>query len=331
MILGSTETALADPNAIRPLGILDLAGPSAEATVLSSIKSGGQGRISYLLTDDPHPHAGVTGDVSLEQPTPEIQNVMGTTTDAVLAHYPDMIGTVEFGDGDNYNLPAGTVYEEYWHIQFGSVVRDLSLVSSDNSLHESAFGWGLQLSGLARIGRCMETNPNAADGIGFSATCGAGIGHYINDLHLAADLQKTGGNDAFFNPTTKALDSLPAQACFICYLHHWSDCWQSTCGYSHVELDRVGAESTGVNLTPTALTMYRSSNYAIANLVYHTTLQLPKPAAVTEKDGTEATAAPTATPNDLYSGLEFLYGEKRELSGNRGQDNRLEFVVSVSK
>jgi hypothetical protein len=345
-IIGSTETAFADPAVFIPLSILDLAGPNSEPTILDYDKAGGQGRLSYLLTDDPHPHAGIMGQLSVEQPIPEIQNVNGVATENALAHYPDLLATVLLTDGNHYPVdpdgPANTpIYKEYWHVQLGSVVRDLSLVDSTNSIHESAFGWGLHLSGLLRIG--ADVDPWDRDAIGFSLVGGQGIGHYINDLHVVAEKFKTGGNDGFFNPTTNAFDALPADAGFLGYLHHWSDGWQSTVGYSHVDLYEVGAESTAGVLTATGATMYRRGDYAVANFVYHTKFSLPGKAAAAanivpeEMPGIES-AAPSevdqpkgGTKADLYAGIELLLGEKEELSGNSAHDDRIEFVISLSK
>ncbi len=214
LIVGLTETAFSDPAIVNDLNILDLAGPSGVTTILSPIKANGQGRISYVFTDDVNLHTGWVGCFSIEQPVPEIQNVNGTaatTTNPVfytpLAHYPDLIGSIRYAD----IVKVGNDVFDIWHLQFGSVLRDISMESSDNTVHQSVFGWGLGLSGFCAFGPC---DPGTQDGIAASATCGAGIGHYVNDLHLVPDGVKVGGNDAFYNPATNTFGCVASAGLF---------------------------------------------------------------------------------------------------------------------
>ncbi len=97
----------------------------------------------------------------------------------------------------------------------------------------------------------------------------------------------------------------------------------TTVGYSHVDLDRVAAESdaSGV-LIKSGQSMYRLSDYAVANLVFHSTLQAKPGLTDLQKQG---------LPKNFYTGLEFLYGEKKELSQNSGRDYRLLYALTFTK
>jgi hypothetical protein len=303
LVVGVTETAFADPDATVP--IFDLAGPNATATVLSPIGGSGQGRLSYYLYPSGSGERGLIGNVSIEMPTPEIRFTSGTTiptTFSTFSHVPDFITTLRYGDGETIKVDeTSTKYQELWHVQVGSVFRDIGLKNGDKSIDDSTLGWGVQVSGATRL--FTQQQALNSDAIGFSVIAGEGIGHYINDLHVLATGIKTGGNDAVLNGST--VEVLPAHAFYVGYVHSWSDSWQSSAGYSHVNLDPVPGQADKA---------YRRGDYAVLNLVYHQDL----------------TAEP-ASIKHFFAGLEYLFGNKETVDGSSGDAHRLMFVVSFSK
>lgn len=225
LIVGVSDTAFADPGSVVPT--LDLAGPNAIATTESASGKGAQGRISYLFGPALTPEPGFIGDISVEQPTPEIGNVP-VATNTSFAHVPDLILTLKYGDGEMTG-PQNASYEEYWHLQLGTVFRDLSFETATKSIDTSAFGWGIQLSGFCEVPIQRECAPE--DAVGFCVIGGDGIGHYINDLHTPGVGM---GNDAIVNGSQ--LEALPVITYYVGYLRNWSDSLQSTFGFSRVNL-----------------------------------------------------------------------------------------------
>jgi hypothetical protein len=301
LVVGATETAFADYAAIVPT--LDVAGPNGAASVLGPTGGGGQGRLSYYVYFSGDPQQGLIGNISLENPVPEIEYTAGVTpptTYATFSHIPDFVLTTKYSDGVMINKQ----YHEFWHLQFGTVLRELGLLNGNKSIDDTTFGWGIQFSG----GMELPFRPIDCkrDFVGFSVIDGEGIGHYINDLHVVANMEKTGGNDAILNNGT--LETLPVLAYYAGYLHYWNDRWQSSMIFSHVDLEGVNGQLASA---------YRDGTYTGVNLVYHNHLNVTDPK--------------TAPFTDLYMGVEYLYGQKVELNGNSGQDNRLMFMVNISK
>jgi hypothetical protein len=89
--------------------------------------------------------------------------------------------------------------------------------------------------------------------------------------------------------------------------------------YSEVDADTFN--SPGLTTSP-----YRRGRYMVANLVYAT--QVPAfsatPPATPPSQGT---AAPK--PGNLFTGIEFLYGERENLNGATGADQRIQFTFAV--
>jgi hypothetical protein len=302
LVVGAMETGFADYDAVVPT--IDLAGPNGTATILGPTGSGGQGRLSYYFYLSGDPQQGFIANASIENPVPEIAFPSGgmtsTTTFATFSHLPDFVITMKYGDG----VFIDKQYHEVWHLKFGTVLRELGLENGNKTIDDTAFGWGIQLSGGSELP--FQPIECKRDFLGFSIIYGEGIGHYINDLHVVADMQKTGGNDAILH--NGSLEVLPALAYYVGYLHHWDDDWQSSLLFSRVELDDVNGQVASA---------YQHGNYAGVNLVYHNKLNVKDPK--------------TAPFTDVYIGAEYLYGEKAELSGNSGHDNRLLFMVNISK
>jgi hypothetical protein len=288
--VGQMDTAFGDPSAEPET--LDLAGPNARITINPAGLGTGHGRISYDFFS-PTPE-GLKTVVSLEQPQPHIETV---ATSDVFARYPDFITATQYVNG-NW---VGTDFYERWHLQFGSLVRDLGLENAD-ATNQRVFGWGTSFSGAYRfqLNPCLTTS----DRVMFSVTYGNGISRYITDLNNSPD-----SRDAVLNGAG-ALVSLPVLAWYAGYTHNWTDNLRSTATYSQVALNSV------VPLAAAA-SPYRVGDYVAANLVYH------MPFTITE--GKEE------KPHNFFTGLEYLFGHKQTLDGSTGEAHRIMWVTSVSQ
>lgn len=278
--MGLIETAFADPGAVPET--LDLAGPNARLTVQPAGFGDCQGRLSYdFFSDGQRP--GFMTTVSVEQPRPQIAT---SATTATYAKYPDFISALQYTDG---YIEDGT-YNETWHVQFGSIVRNLGLQDDTNTFNQTVFGWGTSLSGSYRF----TVNPDLCvrDRVVFSVTYGEGISHYITDLNAAGD-----ANDAVLNGANN-LVALPVLAWYAGYTHNWTDYVRSTATFSKVNLDSV------VPLNPVA-SPYRIGEYAAVNLLYHNRFFVK--------------TATDPEPHNFYTGLEYLFGHKETLDGASGE------------
>ncbi|HEX4073389.1 MAG TPA: hypothetical protein VHX68_19565 [Planctomycetaceae bacterium] len=313
LVFGSMETAFADNDALPPT--LDLAGPNARVSIMQTSSTVmGQGRLSYWLHQMPTDQAsfGYAINASVEQPVPEIANNASAAKPAqpstTFARFPDFIGTVKIGQmlEAPTDIPGDTSKEFYeaWHVQGGALVRSLGLEYGNNSIDESAFGWGLSLSGHYSWPVACNLLPDAIFG---SVTYGVGIAHYISDLH---SLSLTGaGNDAILDGDY--LRPLAEFAYYAGYLHNWTDHWRSLLCYSHVTLDSQGQSNK---------TLYHYGDYASANIEWHRLV-----------NGKSATNPMQTTTYDVHMGLEYIYGRFEELSGAAGQDQRISLVMAISK
>jgi hypothetical protein len=183
-------------------------------------------------------------------------------------------------------------------------VRSLGLESYNDSIDESAFGWGVSLSGHYSFAVSSSVLPDAVFG---SITYGVGIAHYIGDLHSLS--LTTSGNDAILDGTY--LRPLPELAYYAGYLHNWSDHWRSLFCYSHVTLDSQGQSIE---------TLYRYGDYASANIEWHRLV-----------NGAKDLTTGKPSQYDFNMGLEYIYGRFEELSGAAGQDQRISLVASINK
>jgi hypothetical protein len=308
-VVGVAETAFADNDALPPT--LDPAGPNARVSVMdTSATTQGQGRLSYFLHQLPQNQAGVgyAINASVEQPIPEIITPTTPKPFVTFARFPDMIGTVKVGEmveaPTDKSGDATKVYYESWHVQFGALARSLGLEEANNGIDESAFGWGVSLSGHYTF-NLPDSCTILPDAIYGSVTYGVGIAHYINDLHSQS--ATTVGNDAVLDGTY--LRPLGDFAYYMGYLHNWADHWRSVFCYSHVTL-----ESQGQGLKAFG-TLYRFGDYASANIEWHRLVNGTTP----------------ATTYDFNLGLEYIYGRFEELSGAAGQDQRISLVAAINK
>jgi hypothetical protein len=312
-VVGQMETAFADNDALPPT--LDPAGPNARVSIEdTSATMMGQGRLSYFLHQMPTTAGdGYAINLSVEQPIPEIITPTTPKPFTTFARFPDMIGTVKVGEmleaPTDKSGDSTKTYYEAWHIQLGGLVRSLGLEESNDSIDESAFGWGVSLSGHYTF-NFPDSCTILPDAIYGSVTYGVGIAHYIDDLHSQSPT--TVGNDAVLDGTY--LRPLGDLAYYAGYLHNWADHWRSLVCYSHVTL-----ESQGQGLK-TFGTLYRFGDYASANIEWHRLV-----------NGAGATGAGSSTTYDFNLGLEYIYGRFEELSGAAGQDQRISLVAAISK
>lgn len=305
-VAGLTDTAFGDPDSV--VQTIDVEGPNAIATTTGPTGAANQGRLGYVFDFSDNPYLGYIGQVSLESPTPEIEYASGmtpATTFSKFSRVPDLVTTLKYVDGELTPTGSASPYVEYWHVQLGSVVRDLCLENGNRSIDDSAFGWGVQLSGAFTV--FDRPACGLRDIIAGSVVYGEGMGHYINDLHVSATSQTTGGNDAILDGTR--LEALPVLAFYAGYEHEWTSTYVSHLVVSRVVLDGVPGQ------VPNA---YHTGDYAAVNLLYHVPAKLTTPGS-------------SSTIQQIYVGAEYLYGVKEELSGQKGSDQRIEFMLSFTK
>ena len=194
-------------------------------------------------------------------------------------------------------------------MQWGSVLRDIGVERSDNSVRDDTFGWGTQLSGQYTILR----NPceGLRDFIYFSITYGEGIGRYFNDLHLVNAV-----DDATYESTTNTLTPTPLLGYFGAITHEWSTCLRSTAVYSHLELDNRQITGGSTTVLP-----YHGGDYASINLMYHMEPCVPNPSDPSKK---------TMLQHHLVAGMEYLYGQKENVAGAFGNDQRVMFMIGAA-
>ncbi len=292
------------------LDTVDLAGPNAAPWFYKNIV-----QFNYLFLSPEDVSTDPTGFyavVSAEGPQTDVGLPPGAGWDAYTP-IPDFVGTLTFKSGDYVtdNCTAAKIFREFWHIQCGTLIRDLAVDRSNGvgrTFDAETTGWGVQLSSkvLTRFDPCNELYDYAV----FSVVGGDGIGRYFNDLNLINPV-----NDAFLDTVTGKLEALPVVGVFAGYQHDWTPNWRSTIMFSHLEIDRNNVVFEGTAPLPT----YREGNYASANLTYRL--------------GVCSDNKPDSknTKHILEAGAEYLYGEHETLAGNIGHDQRALLFVSASK
>jgi len=107
------------------------------------------------------------------------------------SNWPDCIATVKCQAGEyvQNKCTGASVLNEFWHVQFGTLVRDLGVAQSNRTatvLREETCGWGLQLSGRCTVHH--EPCQDLYDYTMFSLSGGKGIARYYNDLNLVSPI-----------------------------------------------------------------------------------------------------------------------------------------------
>ncbi len=192
---------------------LDDAGPNAEALLrvaaIRQIWKLGGGATATLSVEDPSSDLALGPGQGSAQPA------------------PDVVGALRL--------------ERSWgHVQTSAVVRRLGY--SDGVRDESAFGYGLNLSGLVKLGE---------DFVMGSVTYGDGAARYVNDLAGR-------GYDGLIQPDGD-VRTLSAYGGYLGYTRHWNPRWRSNLVGGIVVLERDAL------LAPTA---FRSSGYGALNLIW---------------------------------------------------------------
>ncbi len=167
---------------------------------------------------------GATATVSVEDPSSDITLGSGQTA---AQPAPDLVG--------------GLRLERAWgHLQASTVVRRIGY--SEGERDKSAFGYGLNLSGLVKL------NDDFAMA-GF--TYGDGVTRHFNDLGGR-------GYDALVQPDGK-VRTLTTYGGYAGYTHHWTTNWRSNLVGGVVVLERDDLLAT---------TAFRSSSYGAANVIW---------------------------------------------------------------
>jgi hypothetical protein len=308
LTFGQTDSTFNDLLAIPET--IDLGGPISRTAMLKNTTE-----IRYTIwqpsaADLKASPTGFYANVAAEMPNTEIFVPTGFQT---FSRYPDFVATLKYQDGvwGATNCTQSKYFEEAWHVQLGALVRDLGVEDSNKQnsvLREETTGWGLQLSGRYTIPHDCDLY----DFVIFNAVGGEGLARYFNDLSLVSPV-----NDAAFNPTSHELEPLPVFGYFLAYQHDWNRNFRSTACYSHLDLD-----SNNLVLAPGA-SPYRHGDYVSVNLIFHYDVCI--------QAGASSPPKTPPTEHTLYAGIEYLYGHIEDLNGDRGQDQRLMFMVAATK
>jgi hypothetical protein len=167
---------------------------------------------------------GLTATFSIEDPSSDIAMPTGASAEQPM---PDMVGAVRAEGG-------------WGHVQGSVALRSIGYRQGADA--ESSFGYGVSLSGLAKVG---------GDFVMASFTYGDGIARYFNDLGGR-------GYDALVLPNLQ-VRTLTSYGGYIGYTRHWDAKWRSNLVGSLVVLERD-------DLLP--VTAFQSSSYGAANLIY---------------------------------------------------------------
>lgn len=192
---------------------LDDEGPGGEALLrvaaIRQIWKLGGGATATLSVEDPASDITLAADQAATQPAPDVT--------------------------------AAVRIERHWgHVQSSVLLRQLGYRQGDRD--ESAFGYGLSLSALAKVGD---------DFLMAGATYGDGVSRYFNDLGGR-------GYDGAID-TNGDLKTLSAYGGYLGLTRHWNARWRSNLVGGMVMLDRDDL------LAPSA---FRSSRYGAANLIW---------------------------------------------------------------
>lgn len=194
-------------------------------------------------------------------------------------------GTEELPD-----LTAHVRYGADWgHFQLAGILRKVgfeTIGTPDNRPKNSKMGWGVNAS--------ANVKTFGKDVLHLSAVYGEGIASYMNDggTDLGPKV-RVGSPVVPGGPPVVTLrgDVVPLLGLVAYYDHYWNDEFSSSIGWSMVDVDNTSFQE------PTA---FNRAQYASANLLW--------------------------TPDTrILIGGEFLWGQLKDFSGNKGDDLRLQF------
>lgn len=198
------------------------------------------------------------------------------------------------GDEKWPDLTAHWRYDDGWgHVQLAGILRKVgfeTVGTLNNEPKDSKMGWGINGSASFKVWN--------KDRLHLSAVYGEGIASYMND----------GGTDLgpkvseiVVPPTGPPVlrlrpDVVPLLGLMAYYDHYWNDQLSTSIGWSMNKLD---------NLSFQAADAFQTGQYASVNLLY------------------------TPDPR-LLMGAEFLWGEREDKNGNKGDDMRLQVSFKYS-
>jgi hypothetical protein len=214
-------------------------------------------------------------DVSIEQPETLVQNGIGLTD------WPDIVGRL------NWQLEWGL-------LQGMVLVHNLVAESLTGSGRDSAFGYGLSLSGSWKVPgtervSALDYSGSRQDLIQFQIQAGSGTGRYVNDLGALPT-----GQDGVHVDATQSLEPLDQAGYFAAYRHWWADRYYSTFAYGVEEVD---------NLTSQPNDAHHRGTYALVNLGYMAFRR-------------------------MNVGLEYTWGERENKNGQTGKANRINLAFN---
>lgn len=321
LTIGVTDSTFTDINALPDLD--DQGGPIGRPMIRSTMGTAGQPQMRFALREPQDgAYSGFYANIGVEQPGADVLDPVDVVVPGLtpvmhyssFARYPDLIATLRYQDGGfvNNSWTGKQAPYENWHIQFGALARDIGVEGDGKGapdVRETTTGWGTQLSGRCTLFGDENPATGCHDYIMFSITYGEGIGHYFPDLHVISPT-----NDAAYNSVTNTLDPLPVLAYFGAYEHDWTRNLESSVTYSHINLD-----SQLVPGNPTV--PYKLGDYFAVNLVWHNTYEIGQPTS----------AASSHTELTLFGGGEYLFGERENLAGATGTDQRIEIFFAAAK
>ncbi|MCU0293587.1 MAG: hypothetical protein MUF10_16630, partial [Thermoanaerobaculaceae bacterium] len=170
------------------------------------------------------------------------------------------------------------------HLQTSAVLRQVRGELEDRpNVVESAFAWGLSVSGVVSVPRWAEK-----DRLIFQVNTGQGVARYINDLNSA------GGQDAIFTPDGE-LRTLQAFAYYVDYEHAWGTRNVFGLAMNDLRSSFIWGHVGVTNLQEQAGDAYRRTDRLILNLVWSPVPQVDMGAELLwgqreNKDGSTGTA-----------------------------------------
>lgn len=256
--VGLTNTLFADPAAGPPT--IDTEGPAGQVSVKN-----------VILKYNPRFRNGFSLGVSVEMPKVDETGIAGRC-EQISQRVPDIPAYVQYA----WNGGAS-------HIRLSALLRTMSYRDLMRGENRFQTGWGLQLSGMAKV-------PYTGFKAYYQAAYGAGYAHYLNDLSCGAyDLVYAGGHNGRMEAPhmlglVGGLQYNFSSKCFMSASYSYSRLYD--CGH-------LGGDT------------YKYANYVVTNLFYDI---LP----------------------DLRTGVEYLWGQRRNYDGERGHANRLMALVQFS-
>jgi len=246
--------------------IADMQGPNAMTAVRQGLIRGSRAMDAQK---------NLVLDISIEQPETLVQNGIGLTD------WPDVAARIDW-------------QQDWGHLRVMALARNLVAESLTGSGRDSAFGYGLSLSGSWKVpgterASALTKAGSRQDLIQFQIQAGSGTGRYVNDLGALS-----AGQDGVYVDATQSLEPLDQAGYFVAYRHWWADRYYSTFAYGVEEVDNLSSQPNDA---------YHRGTYALVNLGYK---------AFTR----------------MNIGLEYTWGEHENKDGQTGKANRINLAFN---